>query len=323
MPALHCRNSRTEGGTTIDGASDTPAAKPGTARLHLRIGGVMAFALAVGAAMVTFLAEEPAPFATPLVAPSVDDPPPVHAEVVAPASVEAPPVAEVHPEPAAADTDLDRLRAALAGVRCAVLHVDAADGAPRIGGTVASPDAMAAVQRLAEGVHATVAVETALPALCEPLSLVDALIAANAARGTALAVLPVPGDGRFAEGQDLVLDLRAPDFPAYLHVDGFAADGNVVHLLPNPLEPSAALEPGATRRLGERSTRTRFWTIGPPFGRELILVIASAAPLFPTPRPEAEPAADYLPELKRMLTAIEADGTPAVAVALFIATHPR
>jgi len=46
-------------------------------------------------------------------------------------------------------------------------------------------------------------------------------------------------------------------------------------------------------------------------------VVASPAPLFPTPRPEAEAASAYLPELKR---ALESTDQQAVAEAVFIAT---
>ena len=119
-------------------------------------------------------------------------------------------------------------------------------------------------------------------------------------------------------GQSLTFDVEAPDFPAHLQVDYFTADGFVVHLLPNPLETSGRVEPRAVRRLGERKSGGRFWTIGPPFGDEMIVALASPLPLFPTPRPEAEPASAYLADLKR---ALDAAGPSILADARLIATE--
>lgn len=268
--------------------------------------------------------EEPLPAPTapvsaePAVEPVVAEP--ILTEPVLTEPVTAEPAAT---EPVTAEMALGNLRDALAGARCAELRVDLVDGALNVAGTVTSVDDRSRVQQLIDALPAGLArppvVAVASSALCEPLSLLEPLRSANAARGTPLTVATVAGDSGFTAGQDLVLDLRAPDMSAHLQVDYFTVDGGVVHLLPNPLEPVARLEAGATRRLGERSGRTRFWTIGPPFGHELIVVVASGAPLFPVPRPEAEPAAAYLPELKRALTGPGTEG--GLAAALFIATR--
>ena len=270
----------------------------------------------------------PIPFATPA---PVADPAPAADAPPAPAPVEEqPPVPTVllpderaaEPVSVTAEAALGSLRDALASARCAELRVDLVDGALSVAGTVTSIDDRSRVQQLVDALPAGLArpptVAVASSALCEPLLLLDPLRIANAARGTPLTVGIVPDGGGLVGGQDLVLDIRATD-AAHVQVDYFTVDGGVVHLLPNPLEPVAQLDTGATRRLGERNGQTRFWTIGPPFGHELIVVVVSGAPLFPVPRPEAEPAAAYLPELKRALAEPGAEG--ALAAALFIATR--
>jgi hypothetical protein len=116
--------------------------------------------------------------------------------------------------------------------------------------------------------------------------------------------------------------VAAPDFPAHLQVDYYTMDGTVIHLLPNPLETSSQVEAHVLRRLGDRVAGGRYWSIGPPFGHELIVVIASSSPLFTAPRPEAEPATNYLPDLQRALEAAATDpeAVPPVAAARFIVT---
>ena len=97
---------------------------------------------------------------------------------------------------------------------------------------------------------------------------------------------------------------------------------DLVHLLPNPSDSGTALAAGASRRLGDRADGGRHWTVGPPYGSELLLTIATTEPLFPTPRPEQEPAADYLAALVEALAAMPDDAPTALAAARFITTGP-
>ncbi len=226
-------------------------------------------------------------------------------------------------EPAAAETVLNGLHRALASIRCADLRAEMVDDALMVAGTVTSADdrdrVLEIISSLPAGAAHPPAVDIASPLLCEPLLLLEPLRTANDARGEPLALAVASGGTALTGGQDLVLDIRVWDIAGHVQVDYFTVDGSVVHLLPNPLEPDVRLAAGTARRLGERDGRTRFWTIGPPFGHELIAVVVSSAPLFPTPRPETEPAADYLPDLKRALAGPAAEN--AVASALFIATR--
>ncbi len=252
---------------------------------------------------------------------------PAHAAATAePVEGQTPPIehsasetADDPPAPATpAAPDLSALRAALSEFHCAELNVAVGkDLKLAISGLSAGdtdPDSLALLaQDFFAGQRASVDVERAPPALCEPLTLIGAFRTANAASATPLAIrFTTPDAAPFKGGQELVFDVSAPDYPAYLQVDYFTSDGNVIHLLPNPLETSGRVDSGAVRRLGERGGGGRSWTIGPPFGHELIIVIASPAPLFVSPRPEAETAASYLPVLKQALDGA-ASGTLATA----------
>ena len=206
-------------------------------------------------------------------------------------------------------------------IRCAVLNLTEEDGRIAITGTATSesirPQLHAILEQDRPDQPHRIDLRLASPALCDPLTLIEALRTANDVAPAALSIRMAAPDAIYHGGQELLFDVIAPDFPAHLQVDYYTADGNVVHLLPNPLETSGAAEPRASRRLGDRAAGGRFWTIGPPYGNELIVVVASASPLFPTPRPEAESAAAYLPELKR---ALDAAGPQTLAAARFITT---
>lgn len=80
------------------------------------------------------------------------------------------------------------------------------------------------------------------------------------------------------------------------------------------------LRAGEEFEVGATSQRT--WTVCPPFGQELITVIASPTPLELLAPEEVQAAQDYLPLLRRTLEAQR--GNPKlVAAYLFMQTEPE
>ena len=122
-------------------------------------------------------------------------------------------------------------------------------------------------------------------------------------------------------GDPLILDIAGPPHPTMLQVDYYTSDGAVVHLAPNPADGDVRLEAAGERRLGERVGSSRFWSVGPPFGAELIVALATNKPLFAAPRPESEAASAYLTALKQAMTRLP-ETSAALAVALVITTQP-
>lgn len=210
------------------------------------------------------------------------------------------------------------LAAAAAHLPCAVLAFERTGAGINVSGAVAGEPARAhalsELGPLIAGIPGRLDLR-ALPArLCGALIVLHPLRLANAGQGAALAVEPVARILR--AGDPLVVDVTAPGFAAHLRVDYITADGTVVHLLPNPSQTDGRIEAGGKRRLGERGQGNRFWSVGPPFGDELIIAIASPEPLFTTPRPEAEPAAAYLADLARALDGVKRPGTVATVAPL-------
>ena len=115
----------------------------------------------------------------------------------------------------------------------------------------------------------------------------------------------------YTEGEKLLVHILA-DRSAYLQVDYYQADGQVVHLLPNALEPND-IKSGQVFTLGQ-SDQTFQFEIAPPFGVEMLTVLASQAPL-ETPRgmPNAELATLYLERLENRLKTYKTRGKAAVA----------
>ena len=106
-------------------------------------------------------------------------------------------------------------------------------------------------------------------------------------------------EGTLRDDDRVVLDVTMPRFPAYLYVTYLQAGGDAVHLLqprgrvPTPLTPSARLRIGEAPGAGFR--------VAEPFGSEMIVVLASASPLFAGERPASESERDYLAAFGRAL----------------------
>jgi hypothetical protein len=132
---------------------------------------------------------------------------------------------------------------------------------------------------------------------------------------------------RYGEGDRMIFDLTAPDYPAYVYVDYFDADGMVIHLVPNdrvtlerrPAKSEVTI--GGDRPDGN----VLAVTVGPPYGQEIAAAFAASEPLYDGVRPTVEPAAPYLDWLRERVGAARA-GRPDFKgewVYFFVATSAR
>ena len=153
------------------------------------------------------------------------------------------------------------------------------------------------------------------PLYCRPLEVLRSFVGANRDRNLSLAVSTARTDGRFREGDELVFTIKAPEHHSYIYVDYFSLDGNVVHMLPNPASRDNRLAASGQTTLGNGGPGDS-WTVGEPFGTELITVISSTKPLFSRVRQEVEPSAGYLADLHKALDRLGRDaGTAGIAAA--------
>jgi hypothetical protein len=198
---------------------------------------------------------------------------------------------------------------ALAGLPCAELSARVGDDRrASVSGVVGLPgdiprvtQALAAVDGL--GDIDTGAILTEPRPVCSAAALVGA-----AARTGGIAVSTNHADGVFRDGDYLVVHTAVPPGPPlHVYVDYVDPGGDVVHLRPNPAAPETMVEGGSEVQLGveaaEAQGGARYYQLGAPYGRAAVLVLASAAPLFPSARAEVEPATTYLPALEQALAA--------------------
>jgi hypothetical protein len=127
-------------------------------------------------------------------------------------------------------------------------------------------------------------------------------------------------DGEFKENENLIIKFKSPVRSSYVYVDYFSLDGGVLHMLPDPNFPNTAVPANHSQSLGDDASAGQ-WRIGPPFGVELIIALATSEPLFSTPRPETEQAADYRAVLRKNLKRlVRKEGSLAVASFVFLRT---
>ena len=112
----------------------------------------------------------------------------------------------------------------------------------------------------------------------------------------------------YAGGERLELELQAPDYPGYIYVDYFTADGMVLHLQPNEVVGLRLAAPKSAQFVGRPQADGAFLdiTIGPPYGQEIAAAFASSVPLYEGLRPLQEPSAPYLDFLRRQVAAARA-----------------
>jgi hypothetical protein len=115
----------------------------------------------------------------------------------------------------------------------------------------------------------------------------------------------------YSEGERLLVHVLS-DHSAHLQMDHYQADGQVVHLLPHPLDRNR-VEAGEIFSLGKPDNAFQFAVV-PPFGVEMLTVVASPHPLDASPDgPTIEPAEGYLERFAKRLEAYKAQGNATIA----------
>jgi hypothetical protein len=128
-----------------------------------------------------------------------------------------------------------------------------------------------------------------------------------------------PGEA-YVEGEKLVLYVRS-DTQAFLRIDYYQADGQVVHLLPNPLV-SNRVQAGQRFTLGGNGNAFQF-KVAAPFGTEMLTVVASPQPIeIETATAAGELNAAYVDRLSRQLRSYGAEGK-AAATYIRMQTQPQ
>ena len=220
---------------------------------------------------------------------------------------------------------LSEVQAVLDSVPCAALVATASDRSVSVNGFATPSIDLAGAEQAVAGLPGVgkvgMAVTTVDRSYCRLLDFYAPYWKVNRIQklGTAIAT-PKP-DNIFVEGEPLMLDVAAPLYRSYLYVDYHFRDGYVVHLLPDQRSGPVRLDAGEWLSLGEGGE----WVVSPPFGQEMIAIIASPVPLFADVRQGHESDGDYLAALDERLKADSTgtEGRPVTADFVFITTKPR
>jgi predicted Ser/Thr protein kinase len=267
----------------------------------------------------------PAPPVQP--APTAPPPPPVEAAQAQPppAPVQPPPP----PQAPVAVAGLAPLRTLLDHAHCTLANAVLQDsGALSVTGVAGRSEAAALrtqADGLAGGSRLDWRVQPIDPVFCGALGVLQPIAAASG-----LAVTLAGGRTALHDGERIAPRVTMPDFAGELRVDYLGHDGSVVHLYPTVADPAQHVAAQPARRLaagevlalGDPGPNKPIWEVGPPYGTDMIIAIASAAPLpVHAPAQNAEDSATaYLRELAAAIAAARQAGTRVAGTLLLVDT---
>jgi len=121
-----------------------------------------------------------------------------------------------------------------------------------------------------------------------------------------------------AAGSEFVIEIESPTTPSFLHVAYIQADGKAVNLLQAESLSLAATPPRSKLVLGDGRNGGPKFTVSAPFGEEIVVAIASHAPLFGEKRPTTETEREFLTALR---AAVLARPNPSSSERIFAADY--
>ncbi len=208
------------------------------------------------------------------------------------------PVPSLQPQPEPGPRPAPTRLSDLQSLSCGRITVDQQGGQSVLSGYVATEDDLNRVKSIAASApNASVGNVILAPwPQCEALQTLERPL--RVADRPAIEVGPTT---ELRGGDPLRIQLRSPGQISYLYVSYIQADGSVVHLVqPSGPVPQPTL-PRQTLVFGSGEQGKPKFTVGPPFGREMIIAIASRSPLFDHELPRQQTEREYLTELRRAL----------------------
>jgi serine/threonine-protein kinase len=263
------------------------------------------------------------PPVTPVVPPvALVQPPPTVTPVTPPSLPPQPPV-----DPNAAPRA--ELAAFTTRLPCSLVDGDIRDGAVQVNGISGRAAVDSLRQKLANmGLNSpSLRVTQVDPVFCGWEDLLRPIATAFGDSGARLSLRLLGDPAFFRENEFIKPRLTMADFRGDIRVDYLDRDGNVQHMYPQRSDPAHHLiadpphvfEPGEPLSVGDREPG---FQVGPPFGTDIIIAIASERPLFDRPRPgNVEQAAAYLQDLRRALDVARNRGERLAATAISVETR--
>lgn len=221
---------------------------------------------------------------------------------------------------------LQQVRAEFGKLGCAPLTaIEDSDGV-RISGFVGSQQELDQLKESVRGLggvgEPTFQVVVTTPSFCEILQVTLPLHERNSIE-SAGASIGVDGSAIvLQEGDRVVLQANAPNFPSYAYIIYMQEDGKLLNLMPSRDQPDNSRSPNERFSIGDKPDEPSF-TVSPPYGDDLVMLVASSEPLFDQPRPLIEQGTSFADDLSARVDAILDRGGKVVADLVFLRTSPR
>jgi type VI secretion system protein ImpK len=202
--------------------------------------------------------------------------------------------------------------------KVSITAVEARAGKVELGGRVASDVQRTEIYKGVQGIKGVAQVNDTLQIIQPPLCTVVELLEpyAEVPRFGMSMLLNKAGSPPVYRGGDILeVTIKTPTFNSYVYIDHYS-DQDVTHLLPYSRERKNFFQPGSPVKSGD-------WQINPPPGLELVTVIVSKSPLFPSPRVDSESTEDYLHELRRALQKQKESASEVTAAFSFIKNEAK
>jgi len=187
----------------------------------------------------------------------------------------------------------------LHGLPCSRIHEVRQQGRLTLDGFVSSDEDLAKVHEVAKSEpNATVGQITVAPwPLCEALDTLEKPLKEASLRPSLATSL----QGVARAGETLRVDLKSPSKPSYVYLSYIQADGTVVTLTQPQGRILSQTQARSSFVFGDGAPGHGKFTIGPPYGNEMIVAITSASPLFDNSLPEQLSERDFLSALRKAL----------------------
>jgi hypothetical protein len=200
-------------------------------------------------------------------------------------------------------------------LECSKVSVAKEGGKTRVTGFVGKAEQVATLERRFRGKQAEIDVAVRPWPQCEALLTLDGALGA----GDRPAVRILGPQNDLQRGELLRIEVTSPREPAHVHVSYIQADGSVVHLVQADADNLRTVERGRVLEFGGGEDGRPRFVVGPPYGPEMVIALASRSPLFEVPRPQKETEREFLTAIRRAL-ALRAKGEAPARIRAAIAT---
>ncbi|HEY6433685.1 MAG TPA: protein kinase, partial [Acetobacteraceae bacterium] len=171
------------------------------------------------------------------------------------------------------------------------------------------------------------------PVFCPAIDAIRPVAAPAGGLGAELGLTLADGKTTLRDGERILPRITMAGFAGTVRVDYLAHDGSLAHLYPTAADaeqhfvamPARPLRPGERLAIGDPGSGHPEWVVGPPYGTDMIIAVASSIPLFdraPVRNVEAN-GSDYLRKLQAAIEAARHKGADVTGTLMLVDTLPK